>query len=298
MEITQPNLDALRTEFSLDYQKAYDATEVWAGEIATEIPSSTKSNTYGWIEKLPTLRKWVGPRVANNLKEQKYVLENEPYEGTIELDLDDVEDDNLGMYKAMVVPSLGQAVKKNADQLIAAILKDNTALAYDGQPLFSDSHVIGKYTYDNDFALALTADNFSEVWAAMVAFKGEDGQPLGVLPNKLFVAPQLKKTALEIVNATIVANAAGTAGVSNVLQGWADVVVLEERADSPTFWALADCRKPIKPIVHQVRKPAQFIARDQLTDPKVFEKKVLTYGVDGRWAVGITLPFLIARGNS
>jgi len=30
-------------------------------------------------------------------------------------------------------------------------------------------------------------------------------------------------------------------------------------ADLPNFWALADCRKPIKPFVRQVRRAAQFV---------------------------------------
>lgn len=307
MLITPATLEALKTTFSLEYQKAYDVTETWWEQIATLIPSSSKSNTYGWVEKILALRKWVGARQAANLTAHSYVLANEPYEGTVEVDRDDIEDDNLGVYTNMIMPGLGQAVKKHPDQLIADLLTANTAKAYDGLPLFDHGHTLAGQAYDNDNSLLLTPDNFSTVWAKMVSIKGEDGKPLGVMPNTLFHAPQLRKTALEILNSTLTAKAitnvagaenVGGAAVDNVLKGWANPVMLEELSGTPNAWFLADTRKPIKPLVYQMRREAQFVARDNPQDPKVFDLKKFTYGTEGRWAIGITLPFLIARGHA
>ena len=307
MLITPANLNALNTSLSLAYQKAYDTTAVWYPEIATEIPSGSTSNTYAWVEKMLKLRKWVGPRIAHNLKAQSYVLPNEPYEGTVEVDRDDIEDDNIGVYTAMIMPGLGEAVRKHPDQLVAQLIKDNTALAYDGLPLFDHAHLIGESgTYDNDFDLLLTADNFNTVWSAMVGYQGDDNLPLGVVPSVLYHAPQLKKKALEILNSTTIVqavqNVAGTenvgaAAADNQMKGWCKPVMIEEWSDKPNMWVLADCRKPVKPIVYQVRRKATFVARDNPQDPKVFNERKFTYGTDYRGAVGITLPFLTARGH-
>jgi phage major head subunit gpT-like protein len=302
MIITQASLNALRIQFEMRFGEVYGATEPWWPKVATEIPSGSKSNIYGWVAQSTLMREWVGPRVAVNLSEHSYTLVNKSYEATIELDRDEIEDDNLGMFTAVTIPQLAQAAKKHTDQLLKTALQSNTGLgptAFDGLTLFHDAHPTynGAGTYDNKFALALTADNFNTNWAAMASYTGEDGEPLGVTPNLLIVPPQLKKTALEIMNASLVANTAGTAGVENVLKGWADVLVIPELANDPTRWYLADVSKPMKPFVYQNRRPDQFVSRDSAQDPKVFDQKKFTYGVDNRKNIGVTLPFLISTSK-
>lgn len=309
MQITPANLEALYTDFSLAYQEGYDSTEPWSQIVATDVPSGTKSNTYGFVERLPKLRKWVGPRVAHNLKSHSYAVENEKFELTVEVERDEIEDDDasLAMYRRMIVPEFGRQVRKHPDQLLTELILANTALAYDGKPLFASDHIIGDTTYDNDFDLLLTEDNFNTVWSAMVSYVGEDGEPLGVIPNLLMHAPQLRKKAREVLASDIVAktilNVAATenvaaAGVSNALKGWAEPVMIEEWAAHPNMWILACTTKAIKPFVHQLRRAANFIARDKPDDPKVFDLSKFTYGTDKRCAVGITLPWLIARGKA
>lgn len=299
MQITTAILAALNTDFSLEFKEGYDATEVWHPKLATQISSTTKSSTYGWVGRVLALREWIGPRIAANLVAHDYVLPNKSFEGTIELDRDELEDDNLGVFKGMALPSLASAAKKHPDQLIAALFAANPA-AFDGLSLFNAAHPTFDEpgtTYSNSFALALTAANFSTNWAAMVSYTGEDGQPLMVMPNLLIVPPQLKKTALEIMSSTLIINGAGTAAGENVLKNWADVLVVPELASSPTRWYLADVSKPIKPIVYQLRKPAEFVTRDAPTDPNVFDRKKFLYGVDWRGNVGSSLPFLISRST-
>ena len=87
------------------------------------------------------------------------------------------------------------------------------------------------------------------------------------------------------------------ASIDNVLQGWADVLVIPELAGDPTRWYLADVSKPIKPLIYQSRRPDQFVSRDNPQDPKVFDQKKYTYGVDNRKNVGVSLPFLISTSK-
>ena len=312
MDITKATLDALRTTFSLAYQQAYDLAPVWRDKIATEIPSASRSNTYGWLAQQIVLREWSGSRKAMNLAEHKAELINVSYEGTIEIDRDRIDDNNLYDYTSLIIPQLGQATKKHGDQLIVQLLQSNSGagpMMYDGKALFADDHPDyspAGTTYDNNFGLALNASNFNTVWSAMTSYIGENGQPLGVMPNKLFVPPQLKLAALQIMQSTTYAmpvqNIAGNqnvggATIDNILRGWAEVEVLPELANDPTTWYLADTTKPIKPLIHQLRRPPTFVSMVNPDSPRVFEQKSYSYGVEGRWVVGASLPFLIARSK-
>lgn len=312
MIITTASLDALRIQFELRFGEVYGATEPWWPKLATEIPSNAKSNIYGWVAQTTLLREWIGSRQAVNLSEHGYTLVNKSYEGTVELDRDEIEDDNLGLFTAVTIPQLAQAAKKHTDQLIKTVLQSNAGagpLAFDGLNLFHNAHLTydaAASTYDNLFTLALTADNFNTNWAAMASYTGEDGQPLGITPNLLVVPPQLKRTALEIMNASMVARVAqnvaanenvSVTSIDNVLKGWAEVLVIPEFANDPTRWYLLDVSKPMKPLVFQNRRPDQFVTRVAATDPKVFDQKKYTYGVDNRKNIGVTLPFLISTSK-
>ncbi|WP_226779518.1 Mu-like prophage major head subunit gpT family protein [Oceaniglobus trochenteri] len=51
-------------------------------------------------------------------------------------------------------------------------------------------------------------------------------------------------------------------------------------------WYLMCTNRSLKPILHQEREKATFVAMDKATDANVFNLKQYLYGVDGRWNVG------------
>jgi len=112
--------------------------------IATTIKSNTKSNTYGWLGRFPQLREWIGDRVFENIKNSSYVIENKKFESTLNVEREDIEDDNMGMYSTIV--------KAMADEYIAflnrslvALLRDGFSNAcYDGKNFFDDHPVFQK----------------------------------------------------------------------------------------------------------------------------------------------------------
>ncbi len=305
MQIDSSTLDSLRTRFEGKFTGAYTGTEVWHDKIATTIPSDTKSNTYGWAALQSALREWVGSRVAMNLGEHSYVLANKKYEGTIELDREDIEDDNLGIFAAVTVPGLARAAAKHPDRLLKTLIQANP-LAFDGKALFANDHPCydaGANVYDNlDLATALDGAGVATAYAAMSSYIGEDGNPLEVTPNLLIVPPQLKRQALVVMQSTTYAlpgtiATVGSATVDNPLRGWMDVLVLPELANAPTVWYMADTTKPVKPFVYQLRDNAELVARINPEDPKVFDQDKFTWGVRMRANVGVSLPFLISKNT-
>jgi phage major head subunit gpT-like protein len=307
MEVTQASLDAIRVQVEMGFQSAFSTAEPWYPKISTKVPSSTRSNLYPFIAQQLKMRRWIGPRVAQNLSERVYQLFNQKFEGTVELDRDDVKFDNLGMFQSQVVPQLGFAAKKHPDSLALDILVNNSATAFDGLPLFSNAHLTynGTGTYSNDFTTApFSAANFNAAWAAMTAYTGEDGTSLGITPNLVIGGSLMKLPFLQVLNATnTVQTVVGTsttnittaAAVDNQLKGWADMLIIPEMTG--TSWYLADTSKGIMPLIYQENEAPFIRSRDNLLDPKVFDQDMFTYGVDYSGAVGVSLPFLISRNT-
>lgn len=142
MLINNANLAALYTGFSAAFQGAFSGVEPMYSSVATTVPSTTKSNTYGWLGKMPNFRKWLGDRVVNSIASHGYTIINEPYELTIGVDRDDIEDDNLGIYTPMFA-GMGDAAAKFPDTLVWPMLPGGFSTpCYDGQFFFDTDHPV------------------------------------------------------------------------------------------------------------------------------------------------------------
>jgi phage major head subunit gpT-like protein len=142
MLITAAALNALRTGFQTSFQKGFDAEASVHEQIATTVPSSTKSNTYGWLGQWPDMREWIGDRQLKSMQEHGYSITNKDWEATVEVDRNDIDDDNLGMYGPMF-EAAGQAARRKPDQLVFSLLKaGHTTACYDGQYFFDTDHPV------------------------------------------------------------------------------------------------------------------------------------------------------------
>lgn len=72
---------------------------------------------------------------------------------------------------------------------------------------------------------ALSATSYAAARAAMMAFKGDNGRPLGVKPNLLVVPPSLESAAREIL-----LNERDDAGATNTWRNTAELLVVPELA--------------------------------------------------------------------
>jgi phage major head subunit gpT-like protein len=135
-------LQSLRTMVRTEFQNALAKTEPNYMKVASLVPSNTKSNTYGWLGSMPTMREWVGARVINSIKEHGYSITNRTFETTIGISRDDVEDDSLGIYKPMV-QALAQEGEEFPDDLVFELLAAGfTTACYDGQYFFDTDHPV------------------------------------------------------------------------------------------------------------------------------------------------------------
>lgn len=142
MLINGTTLKSLGVGFSAAYQRGLGRAPSQRNLIATTVPSSTKENEYGWLGKFPKMREWLGDRVINQMSGTGYAIKNKPFEVTIEVDRDDIEDDNIGFY-APLFEEMGLSTETHPDELVWPLLKAGfTTNCYDGQYFFDTDHPV------------------------------------------------------------------------------------------------------------------------------------------------------------
>lgn len=143
MLVNRESLNALRTGYSAAFQRGVAGMAAKQSErIATRVPASQKSQTYGWLGELPEVREWIGQRAVQNLSESSYTITEKKWELTIAVDRDDIETDNLGHY-AMRFEAMGRSTISKPERLIWDLFKSGfTTPCYDGQYYFDTDHPV------------------------------------------------------------------------------------------------------------------------------------------------------------
>jgi phage major head subunit gpT-like protein len=140
--ITPALIASLRTGFSKAFQDSLTATPTDWAKVATKVPSSSASNTYGWLGQWPGFREWVGDRVVKDMAAQAYQIQNKLFESTVAVKRTDIEDDNVGIYTPMFSEQ-GRAAATFPDQLVFQLLAaGESTLCYDGQNFFDTDHPV------------------------------------------------------------------------------------------------------------------------------------------------------------
>lgn len=149
MIVTATALSALNTGFKNDFNTGLTSiTPIW-DKVATRVPSTRSSNTYGWLGAWPGLREWIGDRVVKSLSESSYQITNKDYESTVGVPRNAIEDDEFGIYGPMMA-SMAQVAAEHPDTLVFGLLKAGfTTPCYDGQNFFDDEHPVGKTKVSN-----------------------------------------------------------------------------------------------------------------------------------------------------
>lgn len=287
MLIDKQNLDTVFLALSTAFHKSWEQAPVHWPKIAMRVESTAGRNEYKWLSEFPRMRQWVGDKTIRALAGHSYTIVNDDWESTIEVDRNDIEDDNLGIYGPQAQMA-GYAARQFADELIFDLLNDGfKAKCYDGKPFFSADHPVGGKTVANKGSAALSIDTFAKAGASFGAARtalrkltDDDGRPLGIAPSVLVVPPALEDTARGLMAVDRLED-----GKPNIYKGQAEVVA-DARLISDTAWFLLDASQPIKPLIYQERKAPQFVQQTEMDSDSVFLRKKYRYGVECRGAAG------------
>ncbi len=141
MFINTENLRAMQQGFNAAFKMGFGSVSPTWNKVAMLIPSSTKTENYGWMKDLPGMREWVGQRVIHNLEATDASLTNKTWEHTIGAEVDDISDDRLGIYTP-IFQMQGEVVAQHPDQIVWGLLPTGFAVkGFDGQNFFDTDHI-------------------------------------------------------------------------------------------------------------------------------------------------------------
>ena len=295
MLINQSSIIAVFTSLKTVFNKAFDNAPTAWERTAMKVSSTSSQNDYAWLGKFPRMRKWLGDKVIRALSAFKYTVVNDDYEATVEVDRNDIEDDNIGIYAPMAQDA-GFSAKQLPDELINDI-KNNAFInnCYDGQYFYDTDHPVTDVngissSVSNKGTAALSAESFAAASAsygaariAIMKFTDDEGRSLRLVSDLLEVPAELEATARIICESDKLLDES-----PNPYKGTAEVLV-NPGLTSSTAWFLHVTNQPLKPFIYQERKAPVFVSQTDMNADDVFMRHLYKFGVEARGAAGYGL---------
>lgn len=143
MVINAETLSSVYTALTAVFNNAFQETETWYERVAMTVPAKTRIMDYKFLLDFPTVREWIGDRQVNSLEPKTFQVETKDWEATIEIERNDIEDEQIGLYNP-IVAAMAQEARRHPERLIAALLKAGaTTVCYDGKNFFDTQHPVG-----------------------------------------------------------------------------------------------------------------------------------------------------------
>jgi hypothetical protein len=225
----------------------------------------------------------------DQLYTQTYTHVEYPVELVIEKRL--IQNDQYGRINDMIQRAgLSAGIKQEIDA--AGLLNNAFSASYtwsDGVALCSASHPKAKKnssgTYSNRGTTALSKQAVSDTRVAMMRFKDDKGNELGLMPNELWVPPELEDTAIEIAGSQLDPTSANNA--VNPQAGRFRVIPWARLSDT-TNWFVADSVWRQQVAKWYNRQGLEIMTTRETTTEIVYELKLYySFGVDDwRWIYG------------
>lgn len=290
MLVNAQNLTAVFINLKTIFNKAFEAAPSQWQETTMLVPSGSSQNDYAWLSRFPRMRKWLGDKVIKSLAAFKYTIVNDDWETTVEVDRNDIEDDQIGIYAPMAQEA-GFSSKQLPDEIDADL--KNGAFAgtcYDGQYFYDTDHPVAGASVSNKGTAALSAAttaaaaaSYGAARTAIMSITDDEGRPLALIPDVLEVPPALEATARLICESDKLTDQS-----PNPYKGTARVLV-NPRLTSATAWFLHVTNRPLKPFVFQQRKAPVFVSQTDMNADNVFMRKNYLFGAEARCAGGYGL---------
>lgn len=187
---------------------------------------------------------------------------------------------------------LAQASRRTMERLAAAPLNEgfaSTRLGADGQPLFSDSHVLlDGSTFDNKATVDLTTATLEDALVVFSLMRDNDGTQIDLDPKYLVVHPAEYPNALRILNAQHyytggVPSAADTGVPNKYIQSFNLILVKNPYlTDTDAWFLLADkSNHGLVMVINEKFHDKSFV--DEYTDDYIYSVQFAAIAAHTTW---------------
>ena len=194
----------------------------WIGQVSNTFSSDQALETYAGLGMVPQLREWIGEKNAKGFNEFSITIKNRDFEATLAIKNKDLRRDKTGQLRARIAEFAQRAIAHEALLLSGLIdggasttvtipgMAAQTITCYDGQPLFSDNHLVGAQALDNNITIDLSdlatsigsnvgvgtstaplapaiSAGITAAVSQMYGFKDDQGQPLNEFARKFVI---------------------------------------------------------------------------------------------------------------
>lgn len=288
MDINRTNIDALFKSVVTAFQGGMQQKPpVDLGFCVSPFASTTAANYYPWLEAIPGFREWVGDRIFQNLRSQKFEVTNRDFELSLAMPAKDIEDDQYGMYTGLVSQVAANWPIQKYELLVEVLT--NRVKAWDGKLLGATDHVYGANTIANLVTGALTKTTFETAFTTAAGWKFSNGKPCRTRWTHLIYGPKLAATVFDLILNRYTSDNVAATSVQVENRNYQKVVPVECPDFVGTYddyWVLLDCSQSIKPLLEQTRKTPLVT---MTTDPeRIAENGEVKIMADGRAAAAPT----------
>lgn len=294
MIIDSASYDIFYTGLKTEFQKGIEEVSPTSTPFTMKVASATAREAYKWLTHIPGFRE-IGAdaaKIIRNVKNEEFVVVNRKFEDTIEVPIDDIEDDQVAQYSGMA-KAIGVQGQLLYDQLVFECLNTgfSTTQTYDGKAWFANDHVVGESVVDNLSTKKLTLANYATVLAQIKQFKVKPDKDSVARPLNptgkyvLVVGPKNEGTARQILEATDIG------ATSNIYKNSAELLVCNWLSDEDN-WFLINVGLGIKPLILQERKKPVLIEKTPVNSDHAMIWDRLLWSAEARLAAAPTFPWL------
>ncbi len=165
--------------------------ESFFAKLATVIDSPNLIDRTIWLNALPVMQMWVGPKRISQISAENHPIVTRPHEVSISMGKGTLMNDMLGLY-GQHIDRLAEAYPNALDDLVITMLCagiQGTALGacYDGQNLIDTDHVfrsadagVAAFQYSNKVTGAFSASVYQSAVNLYKTLKNENGIPVNI----------------------------------------------------------------------------------------------------------------------
>ncbi len=187
MLVNAQNLRTLGVGYSGVFHRTLQAAKATEGRlIATLVKSTGKQVDYAGLAPIGGMKEWVGPRVIEKLEAHDYSIKNKRFQEAVGVQIDDIADDNLGLYPALFEELAIAALRWESELVMGALAAGTSKPCFDGEAFFSAAHPNGGG--DHAFSNLFNAGGGEEPWYLL-----DNSRALKALILQIRLAPMLQQ---------------------------------------------------------------------------------------------------------